>query len=177
MWKGHRVPAATMRRNSAGALLLILALLCVGACAKSDGGGVATAGESTPTADSSVGPPPAADERERARQYVACLRQQGVRVADPEAGKQIELDEDSPQDKQAAQACRQYLPTTINGRGGDTSGQREYAACMRRNGLPAFPDPDPDHGLQLPKSLMNDPNYAAADRTCGELAKPGAGGK
>jgi hypothetical protein len=54
---------------------------------------------------------------------------------------------------------------------------REYSACMREHGLPTFPDPDPQHGLQLPKSLLNDPSYAAADQACSAKFKGGAGGK
>lgn len=156
--------------------LLVLSALGLGACGGSapDDGIASGGGQSAPPAGAaSAGPSPAADQGERARQYVACLRAQGVQVADPEAGKQVQLNEDRPQDKQAAQACRQYLPTAVTGRGGDMNLLREYATCMRRNGFPDFPDPDPDRGIQLPKSLLNDPAYKTADSECGQSLKGG----
>jgi hypothetical protein len=154
--------------------LLALSLLGLGACGAEHDDGIATGGgQSAPAAQGSAGPSPAADNNARTRQYVACLREHGVQVADPEAGKQVQLNEDRPQDKQAAQACRQYLPTTAVGKGGDITLLRQYAACMRRSGFPEFPDPDPDRGIQLPKSLLNDPGYKSADSTCGQNLKGG----
>lgn len=156
--------------------LLVLSLLGLGACgseAKQNDGIATGGGPGAPTAQGSAGPSPALDDNERTRQYVACLREHGVQVADPEAGKQVRLDEDRPQDKQAAQACRQYLPTAVTGKGGDITLLREYAACMRRSGFPDFPDPDPDRGIQLPKSLLNDPAYKSADSACGQNLKGG----
>jgi hypothetical protein len=166
--------AASVRRRL-GAGLLAVSLLGLGACGSEPDDGIATGGGSTAPASqaSAAGPSPAADNNERSRQYVACLREHGVQVADPEAGKQVQLNEDRPQDKQAAQACRQYLPTAVTGKAGDMDLLRQYAACMRRSGLPDFPDPDPDRGIQLPKSLLNDPVYQTADSECGQNLKGG----
>jgi hypothetical protein len=157
------------------AALLALSASALGACGSSapDDGIATGTGQSAPAAETSAGPSPAADQNERARQYVACLRGQGVQVADPEAGKQVQLNEDRPQDKQAAQACRQYLPTAVTGRGADMNLLRQYATCMRQHGFPDFPDPDPDRGIQLPKSLLTDPAYKAADSECGQDLKGG----
>jgi hypothetical protein len=161
----------SLSRPLAGGLLA-LSLLGLGACGAKPDNGVATAGgRSAPAAQDSAGPSPAADDTERTRQYVACLRAHGVQVADPEAGKQVRLHEDRPQDKQAAQACQQYLPTTVAGKSGDVAVLRQYATCMRRSGFPDFPDPGPDGGIQLPKSLLNDPAYKSADSTCGQELK------
>jgi hypothetical protein len=155
--------------------LLAVSLLGLGACGSEPDDGIATGGgSSAPAAEASAaGPSPAADNNERTRQYVACLREHGVQVVDPEAGKQVRLNEDRPQDKQAAQACRQYLPTAVTGKAGDMNLLRQYAACMRRSGFPDFPDPDPDRGIQLPKSLLNDPDYKTADSACGQNLKGG----
>jgi hypothetical protein len=164
------------RRNlriSAVVASTLLIILGLGGCGGGpDDKGIATAGKQAPSA-TATGPSPAADNAQRIRQYVSCLRAHGVKVADPEAGKQVQLDEDRPQDKQAAQACRQYLPESATTRGGDTSAMREYAACMRRQGLADFPDPDPDRGLLLPKSILNDPEYGVADRACAGKIKAG----
>jgi hypothetical protein len=61
----------------------------------------------------------------------------------------------------------------VTGKAGDMNLLRQYAACMRRSGFPDFPDPDPDRGIPLPKSLLNDPDYKSADSTCGQNLKGG----
>jgi hypothetical protein len=168
--------STTRSKLAVNVTVLFVAALVIGACGGTKDDGIAT-GDPSATKGAATGSAPAANNQERLRQYVTCLREHGVEVADPEAGKQVQLNNDRPQDKEAAQACRQYLPTAAKGGSTDSNSMREYAACMRQHGLPGFPDPDPDHGLQIPKSLMSDPAYEAADRECGEGVKPGAGGK
>ncbi|MFC7546459.1 hypothetical protein [Plantactinospora sp. GCM10030261] len=163
------------RLGVVGALLLV-ALGLSGCGGGDDGGGIASAGAGAASPAADTGASPAADPAERQRQYLACLRSHGVQVADPEQGKNVEL-EDRPQDKAAAQNCRQYLPTNAGGGTADLGPLRAYAACMRDRGLTDFPDPDPERGLQLPKSLLNDPAYQAADQECGRDAKAGTGGR
>jgi hypothetical protein len=169
----------SLSQERAGALLMLaVALSGLAGCAQEPDDGVATARSPSAAVTTSVGgPAPAADQAERARQYVACLRQQGVEVADPDAGKQPELDRDRPQDKAAAQACRQYLPVTARDREWDVGTLREYSACMRREGFSDFPDPVPGQGLEIPKDVVRDPAFRAADQACWQGTKPGAGGK
>ena len=130
------IPALTIRKNALVAVLFCLALPGIGACGEKADDGIPSAGSSRPASDAASGPSPAADARARIQQYVNCLREHGVQVADPEAGKQVQLNGDRPQDKEAAQACRQYLPTTVNGGdGGDIETMRAYSACMREHDL------------------------------------------
>ena len=165
-------------RKNALAVLLGLALIGLGGCTGKTDDGIPSAGSSASAGGAGSGPAPAEDPRSRLQQYVNCLRQHGVRVADPEDGKQVQLNEDRPEDKAAAQACRQYLPPAVSiANGGNIDTMRQYARCMREHGLPEFPDPDPERGMQLPKSLLNDSHYASADQVCSAQFKGGTGGK
>lgn len=167
------------RSTRRGVVGLVLPLLVAGvaACGGPRDDGVATAGGgATSTAE---GPAPATDRAERRRQYVECLREHGVEVADAEQGKDVEVPEPGDEladetAKAAARACQRYAPDGGGGKaGGDVATLREYASCMRDNGIPEFPDPAADGSLTISKSILRDPNYAAADRTCSaDLAKP-----
>lgn len=51
-----------------------------------------------------------------------------------------------------------------------------YAKCMRRNGVPNFPDPDSGGGFTLPASINpSSAAFTAARATCGKV-EPGFGG-
>jgi hypothetical protein len=166
--------------NAGGFLagLVLLPLLAFGltGCGSGANTGIATAGGSgTPTTE--TGPSPAANVTDRLRQYAECLRQHGVQVPDPDQGKSVQLSQPNlPQAKAAAAACQQYA---VSG-AGDKAAQnvahdRAYAQCMRQHGFPTFPDPDPNTGLTIPKSIVRSPNFAAADRVCSaSVAKSGA---
>jgi hypothetical protein len=149
------------------------ALLALGGCSSTDGTGADDAGR-----DGASASPPAAGDDERQRQFVECLREQGVDVADPQPGQPLELDKaNDPATRDALRACREFAPAASNREKAevDLGQQREYAACMRANGLSDFPDPDPDAGLLIPKSMVNSPEFQRADGECGALmAKPGA---
>ena len=124
--------------------------------------------------------------------FAACMRSHGVpRFPDPtgQGGITIDpsmgIDPDSPKFKTAQSACQKLLPN-----GGQPSPQQQaklqrqalaFSACMRRHGIPSFPDPtfsgghvqlsikgDSGSGLD-PKS----PKFQAAQKACqGNL--PGA---
>jgi hypothetical protein len=50
--------------------------------------------------------------------------------------------------------------------------RRQYAECMRRNGVPDWPDPDPDGSFALPDRLARGDKTltAPADKACKRLA-------
>ena len=63
-------------------------------------------------------------------------------------------------------------PTTSSGSGDPVA----YAACMRRNGVPQFPDPDAtgqqrfsNGQLEVPEDLARSPRWRAAKRACRHL--------
>lgn len=164
-----------LRLRFGATLVLPVVVVAVTACGGQSGDGVATAGGDT-TASSAAGPAPATDRAERQRQYTECLRQQGVEVPDAEQGKGVRVSE--PNDgkaKDAARACQRYAPDSDAAKSGaDVASLRQYASCMRANGVPEFPDPDPDGALIIPKSVVNGPNFESADRTCtAHSDKPG----
>jgi hypothetical protein len=145
-------------------LALIAALALLSGCAGDDktGDGIAKAGEGTASAstgtDSNEG-----DIAAQTAKYASCMRENGVDIPDPE------VDDDGrvkiggpaqggadPADREKVQAaqekCKQYLPN-----GGEppalTAEQldqlRKFSQCMRDNGYPDFPDPQPDGGIRI----------------------------
>jgi hypothetical protein len=91
------------------------------------------------------------------------------------------LDRGSAQFRQALQACRKEMP----GGGTPSPGQREQeqrqglalSACMRRNGVPNFPDPRSGSGGAMviriaPNSGIDpkSPQFQKAQRACQKLA-------
>ncbi|WP_064741861.1 hypothetical protein [Hamadaea tsunoensis] len=144
-----------MSKRTAVLLLLVTALGGCGSPAASPR--IATAG-GTPTASAA----PAdvlAQFIEAQRAWVACLRGEGVKVADPDPTGDVHFEGDpkvfkvDPKFQQAQRKCQslsvpmpmellrarlpKLTPEEIERAG-------RYARCMRENGAPDFPDPDPD---------------------------------
>ncbi|MDG4822197.1 hypothetical protein O7635_10065 [Asanoa sp. WMMD1127] len=132
-------------RRAVVPLLLVLGLGLAACDSGKTTPGVATAGGATPTASAGA----AASDEERGRAFAACMRDNGVDMPDPQPGAKtgIELDKlDKDKVLDAVDACREFMP----GGGKDVKlnpdqleKQRELAVCMRANGVPDFPDPDP----------------------------------
>ncbi len=51
----------------------------------------------------------------------------------------------------------------------------DFAACMRDNGVPNFPDPKPGEGVNIDGDLfdINSPAFKAAQEKCHSLTGPG----
>jgi hypothetical protein len=142
---------------------------------KNDGEGVATAGgtpTSAATGDNSDAGADDGDMAEKMRRFAACMREHGIDMPDPEvdgdgrvrvqiggAGAQAGSGTSgggAPPDREkleaAQQACKQYLPN-----GGEppkmdpeqVEKARQFAKCMRENGVPNFPDPQADGGVRI----------------------------
>lgn len=166
----------TISRSTAALACAALVTLGVAGCGGDQGSGVATAG-GTGATTTETGPPPASDTQQRLRQYAQCLRQHGVDAPDPDQGKSVQITgQNQAQEKAAAQACQQYAVGGDNSakRGASITQERTFALCMRQHGVTDFPDPDPTNGLLVPKTVLNEPAYQAADRACGSaLGKTG----
>lgn len=139
-----------MRRMLTAVPLLLLAGLAACAGGGDEGPGVATVGNNASASASPDPSAPAADDEERKRQFTDCMRGEGVEVDDFKAeGGAVAIRADKQQVQKAMEKCRKYLPN-----GGeppklspaDIDKMREYAKCMRENGVPDFPDPDPETG-------------------------------
>jgi hypothetical protein len=170
-----------MRTRSLATFLLPLVLTTVAACAGADDGeGVASvSGSAAASATSSP------DVAEQGRRHARCMREHGVPESDPrvQADGSVRLgggyDKDSVDDgvmDAAREACKRYEPV-LSGedREPKTEGAREYARCMRANGVEDFPDPDADGRLRLPPE-QTDPHYDDAKATCDAQARSQSAG-
>jgi hypothetical protein len=198
---GRATEAKSRRSRLARAGLLLMGLaavaglgLLVSACGGSSKGGVAqvetttaatTTEDSPARSDSGLGDPTA---------YSKCMRENGVpQFPDPDPQGRLvipggrDLDPNSPRFKAAEKACGELLP-----RGGDDAPSPEeaeerlqealaYAACMRENGVPTFPDPktNAEGGIDLNAGDSDfdpfSPQFKRAEEACKELLPGGEG--
>lgn len=157
-----------MRRLLIGVTAVIAAVTIAG-CAgdKKNGDGVASAGGKPTTTASTTGTNSnSGDTGEQMRRFAQCMREHGIDMPDPEVDDQGRVKVQiggggdtgggNPPGKDEAEAaqkeCQQYLPN-----GGeppkmdpaDVEKMRQFAKCMRENGIPDFPDPQPDGGMRV----------------------------
>jgi hypothetical protein len=157
-------------------------VLAIGGCARpSEEEGVATAAgiSATQSADPDR---PSENPQERVRQFVACMRANGVDVPDPESddrtGKTaLRFDDaitaaEKAEIVAAMEKCNKYFPS-----GGENirltpehvESARRFGQCMRDNGVPAWPDPDADGNFKtdsLTAVRKDDPAVQAALEKC-----------
>lgn len=129
----------------------------------------------------------AATTRAEALQFADCMRTNGVReFPDPDASgtytidgiaNNTKLDTDGPAWKKAIAACKDLEPAGFTGTKRSTDQQAtalRFAQCIRENGVPDFPDPEPDGPMidtrRIPST--DEPGgmaaLNAAMHTCGE---------
>jgi len=112
--------------------------------------GGCTAKQEEPTVASAA--PQAQDAAAQGRKFAQCMREQGVDMPDPGPDGMVGLSVDKANQEKltaASSKCREFLPN-----GGepakmsaeDIAKRRDFAKCIRENGLPDFPDPDPETG-------------------------------
>jgi predicted small secreted protein len=175
----------TMRltRMTLAALPLLCALTLTG-CGSDEGGGadVASAGGTSSAAADGGGEELSRDEMNM--KFAQCMRENGVDMPDPEPGKGVQLKvgpETSQETVQAAmEACREYSPQENGGGKGNPEQEaafREYAQCMRDNGVEAFPDPDPSNPgmMKITPEIGEDPDFQTAQQACQEKLAPAGG--
>jgi hypothetical protein len=166
------------------ALAIFLPVLAAcGESGDSSGGSGAAAGGGSSAA---AGGGAAGKDNNQYVKFAQCMRQNGVpQWPDPVDGDKFRMpypgavDPKSPQFKAATQKCRSVAPP---GWGGDSSlspaeqaRALKYAQCMRKNGVPEFPDPQ--GGTVDPGDVnLNSPQFKAADQKCQSLRPAGGGG-
>ncbi|GAA4446039.1 hypothetical protein [Phytohabitans houttuyneae] len=137
---------------------LALALAATAACGgTAEAPPVATAGGSSTSA--SPGGDAVAAYVENQRNLVKCFREQGFDVPDPDAQGRIDLGpamggrkKTDPKVRAAWEACKEFsvpVPAELQEKpepvtAEQLANRREYAKCMRANGMPRWPDPRPD---------------------------------
>jgi hypothetical protein len=164
--------------------------------------GLALAGCGGSNGDSNAASPPgsgsngagssgAEDRQTELLKYSQCMRENGVPdFPDPENGRlQLKvhkgpggngLDPDSPQFKAAEEKCKDLQPAGLAQQA--QSGERQeqmlkYVDCMRKNGVPNFPDPQADGRLLINRKDLGmdpeSPTFKAAEDKCRDLAPGG----
>jgi hypothetical protein len=139
---------------------LVVALGLAGCGKGSNGGGVATvSGAGAGGQADGAKPTPTLSMQDAMLKFAQCMREHGVDMKDPD------VDEDghfaikigggpgTPANKEkvdaAMKACRQYMPNGGEPPKADpemAAKMRKMAECMRANGVPNYPDPDPETG-------------------------------
>jgi hypothetical protein len=163
-----------MRRQLTTAALLVAALATAGACTNPPSSQVATAQSPDQTATAAPGDPTNSPDP---RRFAACLRERGVDVPDPQPGEDLKLPNKDDRTRSALRACAQFAPPSQQEETGfDPAASRAYAQCVREQGFPDFPDPD-ERGPRIPKDLINDDRFNAADRECAHHLNESKGNK
>jgi hypothetical protein len=170
-----------MRRVLVTATLLLTLTACGNG---DDGDGVATAGGSKGT----NGEAKEVDDDEARQQFAECMRENGVEMSDPDPDQpgRIEIREragDRDKVEKAMDKCRKLLPNggEFKPSAKDLEALQKMAECMRDNGVPEFPDPDPNGGgIRVQKGSgmdPDDPKFQAAQEKCREfMPEPPNGG-
>jgi hypothetical protein len=186
-----------MKRAASGFVLagLVGLMMLAAGCGGSSGGSGAKVAQvgSTQTTTTSAGLS-GSSKREALVAFSACMRKNGVpRFPDPQVvgsgmrlsiGSESGIDVKSPQFKKAEQTCRKLLPNegrqTPQEQAKQLQRALDYAACMRKHGVPRFPDPKAQGGGIAWESLegrgvdVNSPQFKAAQKACSKLLPAGA---
>ncbi|MFI0357845.1 hypothetical protein [Actinomadura sp. 9N407] len=161
------------------ALAIFLPLLAACGGSKDSSGGAGTAAGGGASGAAGTG----GTDTSQYVKFAQCMRQNGVPDwPDPVDGTKFRLplgkiDPNTPQFKAAAKKCEPLRPPewTAPKDPANQAKMLKYAQCMRKNGVPDFPDPQGgvlDPGGINPES----PQYKAADQKCQSLRPAGAGG-
>lgn len=176
------------RRPSVRVTVLgLLAALCLGAfaaCSQATDTGIPSVRDSQATAQAEP-TPAAADPQDAALTYSQCMREHGLSEfpdADAEGRILLKLgtiDPESALFRTAGDACRHLAPAgwgDAEPNPGDAEVMLEFARCMRANGVPDYPDPDPNAGGQITFAPGADPQVKAALAHCQTILQELQGG-
>ena len=165
---------------TAGPLAAALVALAVAGCSSSSpsaGSPATTAAGANATSTGSA----------RLAQFAQCMRAHGVpSFPDPTAQGTFNLPSGmtgSPQFASADQSCRSLAPPGSLSNQAPATGQLneavKFVACMRKHGVPDFPDPTPNGKFQLNGGSNpvdpNAPQFKTAMTACHALLPPGSG--
>lgn len=165
---------------------LALMLAVTAACARNGTNDpqVASAQTGGPKASASASPAPS-DDPDAPLKFSRCMREHGLPwFPDPSGGKLsvvVPKGFDNKKMDAAQEACKQFMPN--GGSSGKPSAEdlemaRNMAKCMRANGVPNFPDPDPDGGIAIDGSKVGtgpgDPTFDKAEQACSKYIPKGA---
>ncbi|MEV0403310.1 hypothetical protein [Actinoallomurus sp. NPDC050550] len=172
---------ARMQRVGTVAAAILIAGLGLTACG---GGSGKASSASTSAAARSGGGGGTTGGSTKAVKYAECMRKNGVpEFPDPAPDGRVMLtgkkgsglDPESPQFKAATQACKAFAPQGAVGGGQPDPAMLKFSQCMRKNGVPNFPDPQGGRLLMNAGSGIdpNSPQFQAAQKTCQKLLPGG----
>jgi hypothetical protein len=135
------------KRRPLAALISVIAVAVISGC-----------GSAVPTGSGSSDP--IAANHAKAVKFSECMRANGVsNFPDPDASGNLtidqvangsKLDTSSPAWQQAISVCKSFEPSGFTGSkrsARQQSAARQFAQCIRQNGVPDFPDPTPNGPL------------------------------
>jgi hypothetical protein len=188
--EAHRAYAVSIMKHHLSLLLPALALIMLMAATSGAAAQVATLRTPDPDAEPSAAPVEEADGQEAVLQFVACLRDNGIDLPDPQFGVDGgffggadggfgDIDFMSPGFLGAMEACQSLLEALRPEVDPEQQAEQneellEFAVCMRAEGID-FPDPDPIRGLTLGSMRGEDgglafdpfsPEFLAASSVC-----------
>jgi hypothetical protein len=171
------------RFGSIAALLLLTIGLLTGCGNADDEGGIPTANAPTQGAESphsSEGTNPTTAAEPGGLAFADCMRDHDVAMSDPDPQTGVPQiaeseDMDSSKVQAAVEACQHLAPAGVRGAGEqeeqDLDLYLEFSQCMRENGLPEFPDPQPSsEGMFSHADIDREsPAYQAATKACSDI--------
>ncbi|MCC5579587.1 hypothetical protein IMZ11_28555 [Microtetraspora sp. AC03309] len=167
------------RDGGMAAVLASVALataLTTAACA-GDEGPARTVASAAPQAGGAKSPDATAAKGD-ALAFARCMRENGMPdFPDPKPEKGLAFSPElagSPQFKAAEKNCARFQPPAPDrppapDDSWPVSDKLKYAACMRENGVPSFPDPDDNGGFIFPQNGTVDPaseQFKKAEGAC-----------
>lgn len=174
-----------MRTRTVATLVLMLALGSAG-CARAATNDPAVASAQDGTKKPSSSPSASASEDPDAQlKFARCMREHGMTwFPDPTGGRmaiQVPQGVDMTKMKAAEEACKKFMPNGGEARkpsAEELEQARQMAKCMRENGVPNFPDPNPDGGIAIDGNKLGtgpgDPTFDKAEKACAQYQPKGA---
>lgn len=190
---GQNTQPARSPRRIQRTLLLLATLACttllLAACGSS--GNSSSTGASQPAASGSDASQSSANSSQAAK-FSQCMRKDGVPdFPDPNANGSItlkvtsgsDLDPNSAAFKDALSKCKSLEPPGFGSNSSQSTASQNklltFVACMRKHGVPNFPDPSSSGALVMKSSSGIDPNsptFQAAMQKCRSLLPNGGNG-
>jgi hypothetical protein len=174
----------TQRHAASGlAALALLATFALAGCTPASPTGVASLDGGS---GSTNNPEESSEPREGDQvKFAECMREHGIDMPDPDpdaGGFGIAIPEGTSKEEAdaAIEACEEFMPgggEPVQASPEQLEAMREFAKCMRENGIENFPDPSADGGIQI-QNTPDDPNsidpmsqeFKDAEKACEDLA-------
>jgi hypothetical protein len=189
-WRRHAIPTLAPRARNAilSIAALVSAAMLLAACGGSSND--ASSNTSPPASGGGSGAAQPTADSTKAAKFAQCMRAHGVSdFPDPVNGRfQLkvtqgsDLDPNSPAFQSADQACKSLQPAGFGSNSTQSTGNQskllKFVSCMRRNGVPSMPDPQPNGTMLMSGGQINSnsPQFQQAMQACRSLLPAGAVG-